>query len=62
MNASPAAGPRLVRLTNRSGNDLAPAWGPSGEIVFHSSVSGIVKMNADGSGVTVLPSGIEPHW
>jgi hypothetical protein len=20
------------------------------------------KMNADGSGLTVLPAGIEPHW
>jgi Tol biopolymer transport system component len=62
MNANPAAGPGLVRLTNRSGNDLAPAWGPSGEIVFHSSVNGVLKMNADGSGVTVLATGIEPNW
>lgn len=62
INANPAAGPGLVRLSNRSGQDLAPAWGPSGEIVFHSSVSGVLRMNADGSGVTVLSSGIEPNW
>jgi hypothetical protein len=62
MSANPAAGPGLVRLTNRSGNDLAPAWGPSGEIVFHSSVSGVLKMKADGSGVTALSAGIEPNW
>jgi hypothetical protein len=69
MNANPAAGAGLVNLTNRPADDLAPAWGPSGEILFTSafSPSGIGnrhvhKMNADGSGVTVLPAGIEPHW
>jgi len=61
INVNPAAGPEVLRLTNRAGNDLAPAWGPSGEIVFHSSISGIMKMNGE-SGFTVLGAGIEPHW
>jgi hypothetical protein len=61
MNAADGSG--VVRLTNRPGNDLGPAWGESGEILFHSLLSGQVhKMNGDGSGVTALPMGIEPHW
>jgi Tol biopolymer transport system component len=65
MNAADGTG--LARLTNRPGNDLDPAWGASGEILFSSVSSGsgnrhVHKMNADGSGVTALPAGIEPHW
>jgi Tol biopolymer transport system component len=62
MNADPAAGPGLARLTNGPGSDLAPSWGATGEIVFHSSVGGVLKTNADGSGVTMLATGIEPNW
>ena len=65
MNAADGTG--LVRLTNRPGNDLQPAWGRSGEILFSSVLSGtgnqhVHRMNADGSGVTALAPGIEPHW
>jgi Tol biopolymer transport system component len=69
MNADPAAGAGLTRLTQRAADDLSPSWGPSGEILFSStsSPSGVGnrhvhKMNADGSDVTLLPAGIEPHW
>ena len=67
MNAADGTG--LTRLTTRPAGDLAPAWGASGEILFSSpfSPSGVGnwhvhKMNADGSGVTRLPIGSEPHW
>jgi Tol biopolymer transport system component len=63
MNAADGTG--LMRLTNRPGYDGEPAWGANGQIVFTSVVGGtgtLRKMNADGSGVTALPVGIEPHW
>ncbi len=65
MNAANGTG--LTRLTNRPGNDLNPAWGASGEILFSSVLTStgnwhVHKMNADGSGVTVLPPGTSPHW
>ena len=65
MNAADGTG--LLRLTNRPGNDLEPAWGASGEILFRSVLSAtgnlhVHKMNPDGSGVTALPPGISPHW
>jgi hypothetical protein len=64
MNAADGTG--LMRLTNRPGYDGEPAWGANGQIVFTSVLGGtgshLRKMNADGSGVTVLPAGIEPHW
>jgi Tol biopolymer transport system component len=64
MNAADGTG--LMRLTNRPGYDGEPAWGANGQIVFTSVLGGtgsyLRKMNADGSGVTVLPAGIEPNW
>ncbi len=65
MNAADGTG--LTRLTNRPVHDSEPAWGATGEILFTSVIpstgnAGVHKMNADGSGVTVLRQGISPHW
>jgi hypothetical protein len=58
---SAADGTGLARLTDRPGADLDPAWGASGEILW-SSANRLYRMNADGTGVTALGAGREPHW
>jgi len=64
MNAADGTG--LMRLTNRAGYDGEPAWGANGQIAFTSVLGStgtyLRKINADGSGVTALAAGIEPHW
>ncbi len=56
----------LVQLTDNSGSDYASSWSPDGrKIVFVSDQSGgrgLHVMEADGSGVTLLPTGHNVTW
>lgn len=58
-------GTGLVRLTNETPFDGAPAWSADGAKLAFSSVYGTQVMNADGSGrysVTTNPFDQEPTW
>jgi Tol biopolymer transport system component len=70
-----ADGTGQVQLTNNTGNDWQPDWGPDGRIVFVRDRDGsrtdyfggdLYAMNNDGSGVTSLTSTAEgesqPRW
>ncbi len=58
-------GSDLVRLTNETPFDGAPAWSADGTRIAFASVYGIQVMNADGGGrfsVTSNPFDSEPTW
>jgi Tol biopolymer transport system component len=54
-----ADGTRQSVLTRGAEGVSAPAWSPNGKKIAYN---GIVVMNADGSGVTRLPAGLDPAW
>jgi len=56
MNAD---GSGLANLTNSPAGYGNPTWSPDGTRI---ASDGITIMNADGTGVQVLPYGIEPDW
>src|SRR3989454_329506 len=56
MNAD---GSGLANLTNSPAGYGNPTWSPDGARI---ASDGITIMNADGTGVRVLPYGIEPDW
>ena len=60
-----ATGANVVRLTNRSIQDYAPAWSPDGARIAFACAVEICVMNGDGSGIVQLTTAMHaeaPAW
>jgi TolB protein len=54
---------QLTTATSTSTDDYFPSWSPDGtKIAFSRQGSGVMVMNADGTGLTNIAAGDDPSW